>query len=97
MFNPLNPHNALKHHFASMKNQLISWVLNEKFNELFLKINDIFFYLSPISSHLHPLHVANCDSISRLVVDENNNGKFRLERVKHQDFQTLDLKLNKYD
>ena len=41
----------------------------------------IFFAFSP-SSHLHPLKVENCDSNSRLVVDEDDNGKFRLERVK---------------
>ena len=34
------------------------------------------------SNHLHPLQVENCDSNSRLVVDEDDNGKFRLERVK---------------
>ena len=32
-----------------------------------------------ISTHLHPLQVENCDSNSRLVVDEDDNGKFRLE------------------
>ena len=37
--------------------------------------------LSPTSSHLHPLQVQNCDSKSRLVVDEDDNGKFRLQRV----------------
>ena len=42
----------------------------------------IFFNLSPTSSHLHPLQVENCDSNSRLVVDEVDNGKLRLERVK---------------
>ena len=31
--------------------------------------------------HLHLLQVENCDSNSRLVVDEDDNGKFRLERV----------------
>ena len=40
----------------------------------------IFFNFSPTSSHLHPLQVENCDSNSRLVVDEDDNGKFRLER-----------------
>ena len=35
---------------------------------------------SPTSNHLHPLQVENCDSHSRLVVDENDNGKIRLER-----------------
>ena len=38
-------------------------------------------YLSPSSSHLHPLQVENCDSNSRLVVDEDDNDKFRPERV----------------
>ena len=41
----------------------------------------IFLNLSPTSSHLHPLQVENCDSNSRLVVDEDDNGKFRPERV----------------
>ena len=41
----------------------------------------IFFNFSPTSSHLHPLQVENCDSNSRLVVDEDDNGKRRLERV----------------
>ena len=41
----------------------------------------IFFNFSPTSTHLHPLQVENCDSNSRLVVGEDDNGKFRLERV----------------
>ena len=41
----------------------------------------IFFNFSTTSNHLHPLPVVNCDSNSRLVVDEDDNGKFRLERV----------------
>ena len=41
----------------------------------------IFFNFSSTSSHLHQLQVENCDSNSRLVVDEDDNGKFRLERV----------------
>ena len=44
----------------------------------------IFFHFPPISNHLHTLQVENCDSNSRLVVDEDDNGKFRLERVKLQ-------------
>ena len=43
----------------------------------------VFFNLSPISNHLHPLQVENCDSNSRLVVDDDDNGKFRDERVNH--------------
>ena len=42
----------------------------------------IFFKFKTTSSHLHPLQVENCGSNSRLVVDEDNNGQFRLERVK---------------
>ena len=42
----------------------------------------IFFNFSATSNRLHPLQVGNCDSNSRLVVDEDDNGKFRLERVK---------------
>ena len=41
----------------------------------------IFLIFSPTSNHLHPLQVENCDSNSQLVVDEDGNGKFRLERV----------------
>ena len=39
------------------------------------------FHLSPATSYLHPLQVENCDSHSRLVVDEDDNGKVRPERV----------------
>ena len=40
----------------------------------------IFFNFLTTSSHLHPLQIENCDSNSRLVVDEDDNGKFRPER-----------------
>ena len=43
----------------------------------------IFFNFSPTSNHLHPLQVDNCDSNSRLVVDEDDNCKVRLERVNY--------------
>ena len=46
----------------------------------------IFFIFSPNTNHLHPLQVENCDSNSRLVVDEGDNGKFRLESVNKQGF-----------
>ena len=46
----------------------------------------IFFNFSPTSNHLHPLQVENCDSNSRLVVDEDDYSKFRLERVKTTDY-----------
>ena len=41
----------------------------------------IFFNFSPTLTHLHPLQVEYCDSNSRLVVDEDDNGKIRLEKV----------------
>ena len=50
----------------------------------------VFFNFSPTSSHLHPLQVENCDSNSQLVVDEDDNGKFRLEWVKHYMLMTND-------
>ena len=43
---------------------------------------EIFFTFPHTSNHLHPLQVENCGSNSRLVVDEDDNGKFRDERVK---------------
>ena len=46
----------------------------------------IFFTFSPTSNHFQPLQVENCDSNSRLVVDEDDNGKFRMERVKNVHF-----------
>ena len=49
--------------------------------KLFYKYMAIFLNFSPISSELYPLQVENCDSNSRLVVDEDDNGKFRPERV----------------
>ena len=48
---------------------------------MFYQYMTIFF--SPASSPLYPLQVENCGSNSRLVVDEDDNGKSRLERVNH--------------
>ena len=39
----------------------------------------IFLNFSPTSYHLHLLQVENCDSNSRLVVDEDDYGKFRVK------------------
>ena len=41
----------------------------------------IFFNFLSTSNHLHALQVENCNSNSRLVVDEDDNVKFRLEWV----------------
>ena len=56
-------------------------VLERQFRGTVLKKTLHFFRLSPTLSHLHPLQVENCDSNLRLVVDEDDNGKFRLESV----------------
>ena len=41
-----------------------------------------FFNFQTTSNHLYALQVENCERNSRLVVDEDYNGKFRLERVR---------------
>ena len=41
----------------------------------------IFFNFSLTSNHLNSRQVENCDSNSRLVVDEDDNDKFMLEGV----------------
>ena len=50
--------------------------------KLVCKYMVIFFNFSPTSNHLHSLQGENCDSNSRLVVNEDDNGKFRPERIK---------------
>ena len=48
----------------------------------------IFFNFQTTSNHLHSLQVENCDNNSRLVVDEDDNVKFRPERVEAQHYFT---------
>ena len=50
--------------------------------ETLLIITTFIFHLPPTSSHLHPLQLENCDSNSRLVLGEDDNGKLTLESVK---------------
>ena len=84
IFNPLSPHDALKHHFTSLKTDLIflqprvaEWIFYETGLPIYMTI----FTFSLTLCHFHPLQVENCDSNSRLAVDEDDNGKVRLERV----------------
>ena len=52
----------------------------------------IFFNFSPTLNHLHPLmplQADNCDSNSRLVVDEEENGKLRLERINYHSYRVF--------
>ena len=48
--------------------------------ELVYQYMAIFFNFQTTLDHLYPLQVENCDSNSRLVVDEDDNGKSMLER-----------------
>ena len=48
----------------------------------------IFFIFSSVSIHLHPLQVENCDSNSRLVVDEDDNVKSGLKGLNQSDLLT---------
>ena len=52
------------------------------FMNLVYQYMTIFLTFPTTSNHLHPLQVENCGSDSRRVVDEDDNGKFRPERVK---------------
>ena len=79
-FNPLSPHDASKHHFTSLKTDLSflqEKVLGRKFTWNWF-INTWQFSLI---FKAHPLQVVNCDNNSRLVGDEDDDGKLRLERV----------------
>ena len=88
LFNPLSPHDALKQHFTSLKTDLIFLQLGGSRMNISMKLvyqyMVIFFTFSPTSNHLHPLQVENCDSDSRLVVGEDDNSEFKLERVNLQ-------------
>ena len=84
VFNHLSLYDALKHHFTSLKT--IYFPTTKGFRRIIsmkqlYQYMAIFFNFSATSSHLYPLQVKNCDSNSRLVVDKDDNGKVRLERV----------------
>ena len=84
-FNPLRPHDALNHHIIISEKRLDFPTTKGFSREIAMKLlyqfMAIFVNFSPTSSHFHPLQVENCGSNSRLVVDEDDNGKFRLEKV----------------
>ena len=93
MINPLSPHDVLKHHFTSLKTDLIFLqlrVLEWKFPwSCFSNMwqFSLIFHPPQVTSQLHSLQGENYDSNSRLVVDEDDNGKYRLERVKAADYR----------
>ena len=95
-FNPLTlfkPSRCIKASFNIPENRPNFHTTKEFQNKNFYEIGlvdhhmVIFFTFSPTSNHLHPLQVKNCDSNLRLVVDEDDNGKFRLERVNMPDIR----------
>ena len=53
----------------------------------------IFFNFLLTVNHFHSLQVENCDSYSRLVVEEDDYDNFRLERVKQNSNIFRHLKL----
>ena len=64
--------------------------------ELFYQYMAIFLNFSPTLTHLHSLQVENCDSNSRLVVNEDGDGKFRPQRVKCLAYSFI-LETNKFE
>ena len=83
--NPLSPYDSLKHNFSSLRTYFFSYnqgFYNDDSIKLVWQYMAILFIFSPLLNHLHPLQDENCDSNSRLVVDEDDNGKLRLQRVK---------------
>ena len=88
---PFKPTRCNKASFYIPENVLIFhttkgfWIRN--FMKLAYQHKAIFFNLSSTSSHFYPLQVENCGSNSRIVVDKNDNGKFRF--VNHLFFSGL--------
>ena len=80
--NHLSPQDASEHYFMSHNlNFLQQKVLEWKFPWSSFTNTWQFCLISHLLQIIHPLQVENCDSNSRLVVDKDDNGKFRLERV----------------
>ena len=79
--NPFSPRDASKHHFTYLGTAFILLQLRG-FRRKIYQYMAIFLNFSPTSSRLHPVHVGNFGSNSRLVVDEFDNGKVSLERFK---------------
>ena len=85
MFMPFKPSRCIKASFHIPENRLNCPTTRDFRMNIPMKLvyqhMEILFTFSLTSNHLHPLQVENCDSNSRLVVDEDDNGEFRLDRV----------------
>ena len=82
---PFKPSRCIKASFYITENRL-NFPTTKGFRtkismKLLYQYMAIFITFPPTSNHLHPLQVENCDSNSRLVVDEDDYGNLRLERV----------------
>ena len=81
------PSRCIKASFYILENRLNFPTTFSFRMQIFMKLVHQYMYIaifvnfSPTSNHHHPLQVENCDSNSRLVVDEDDHGKFRLERI----------------
>ena len=81
---PFKPSRCIKASFYIPENRL-NFPTTKSFRmkismKLVYQYMGIFFNFYTTSSHLHPLQVENCDSL-RLVVDDDDNGKFRDEGI----------------
>ena len=91
LINPSRRHHALKHHSTSQKTYFI--FLQPRVLESIFPWNWFTnIWQSSLIFHPHPLQVENCDSNSRLVVDEDDNGKFRLEKVKAAPWDNINFR-----
>ena len=83
--NRLNPHDASKYNLTFAKTGFTFLQLRGFRKKIFMKLCYHYmanvFNFSPTSSYLYPLQIENCDNNSRHVVDKDDNGKFRFQRV----------------
>ena len=67
-FNHVDPHDALKHHFTSLKKTLNFPTTKDFRMRISMKLVDhymvIFFILSPTSNHFHPLQVTEMTMVN---------------------------------
>ena len=81
----LNPHGVSKHHFASLYRMTQFSIPSVFRTTIFMEL--LYYTIFSFITHFKQLHsqqIENGDSNSRLVVNADYNGKFRLERVNHR-------------
>ena len=84
-FNPFEPSRCINASFYIPENRLNFPTTKGFRTKMYMKMvyqyMVIFFTFPTTLNHFHPLQVENCGSNSQLVVDEDDNDKFRPERV----------------